>query len=166
MYVIFLFFWHLEAIINVRGAGSKLVRRWRTGRLKDASFALAKALSWERAQGGKFPKRDHSFEGRIPLKVKDDDLALFSEMQNHERDNFLLHAYDDFDESICNEYLLSILEFFPFFVAFALLIILIVLIYQPFLFHIISTIEIFFGFQDWGHCTNRRRVQRSPQCSW
>ncbi|CAL9770697.1 unnamed protein product, partial [Musa acuminata subsp. burmannicoides] len=88
------------AIINVRGAGSKLVRRWRTGRLKDASFAVAKALSCERAQGGKFPKRGHSFEGRIPLKVEDDDLALFSEMQNHERDNFLLHAYDDFDESI------------------------------------------------------------------
>lgn len=112
-------------------------------------------------------KRGHSFEGRIPLKVKDDDLALFSEMQNHERDKFLLHAYDDFDESICNEYLPSILEFFPFFfVAFALLLILIVLIYQPFLFHVTSTIEIFFGFQDWGHCTGWRRVQRSPQCSW
>ncbi|WOL02438.1 hypothetical protein Cni_G11157 [Canna indica] len=45
-------------------------------------------------------KRVHSFESRFPLKSKDDDLVLFNEMQSRERDNFLLHSSDDFDESI------------------------------------------------------------------
>ncbi|CAL9762903.1 unnamed protein product [Musa acuminata subsp. burmannicoides] len=45
-------------------------------------------------------KRGHSFENRFPPKAKDDDLVLFNEMQNRERDNFLLHPSDDFDDSI------------------------------------------------------------------
>ncbi|CAL9100011.1 unnamed protein product [Musa textilis] len=106
-------------------------------------------------------KRGHSFEGRIPLKVKDDDLALFSEMQNHERDNFLLHASDDFDESIYNKYLLSILDFFPLFCCFCILVNTHSTDLSAVSFPRISTIEMFFGFQDWGHCTGRMRVQRS-----
>ncbi|KAG6527980.1 uncharacterized protein LOC122041259 [Zingiber officinale] len=42
----------------------------------------------------------HSLEARYPLKAKDDDLLLFNEVQNCERDNSLLHSSDDFDESI------------------------------------------------------------------
>ncbi|XP_042432131.1 uncharacterized protein LOC122018780 [Zingiber officinale] len=45
-------------------------------------------------------KRGHSFERKYSLKAKDDDLFLFNELQNRERDNFLLHSCDDFDESI------------------------------------------------------------------
>ncbi|XP_074568976.1 uncharacterized protein LOC141825493 [Curcuma longa] len=45
-------------------------------------------------------KRGHSFESKYSLKAKDDDLFLFNEVQNRERDNFLLHSCDDFDESI------------------------------------------------------------------
>lgn len=47
-------------------------------------------------------KRGQSFESSFPRKAKDDDLVLFNEMQNRERDNFLLLPSDDFDESICN----------------------------------------------------------------
>ncbi|XP_074589751.1 LOW QUALITY PROTEIN: uncharacterized protein LOC141845588 [Curcuma longa] len=42
----------------------------------------------------------HSLGARYPLKAKDDDLLLFNEVQNCERDNSLLHSSDDFDESI------------------------------------------------------------------
>lgn len=47
-------------------------------------------------------KRGRSFESGFPLKNKDDDLALFKDMQNRERDNFLLHTSYDFEDSICN----------------------------------------------------------------
>lgn len=47
-------------------------------------------------------RRGRSFESGLMLKAKDDDLALFNEMQNRERENFLLHSTDDFDDSICN----------------------------------------------------------------
>ncbi|XP_010926591.1 uncharacterized protein [Elaeis guineensis] len=45
-------------------------------------------------------KRGRSFESGLPLKNKDDDLALFKDMQNGERDNFLLHTSYDFEDSI------------------------------------------------------------------
>ncbi|KAJ0976976.1 hypothetical protein J5N97_012450 [Dioscorea zingiberensis] len=45
-------------------------------------------------------KRGRSLESGFPLKPKDDDLALFNDMQNRERDTFLLHASDDLDDSI------------------------------------------------------------------
>ncbi|KAG1330833.1 hypothetical protein COCNU_02G008010 [Cocos nucifera] len=45
-------------------------------------------------------KRARSFESGLPLKNKDDDLALFKDMQNRERDNFLLHTSYDFEDSI------------------------------------------------------------------
>jgi len=46
-------------------------------------------------------KRGHSFGSILPAKSKDDELTLFTDMQKHERDNFLLEPAEDFDESIC-----------------------------------------------------------------
>ncbi|KAI3818097.1 hypothetical protein L1987_11900 [Smallanthus sonchifolius] len=43
-------------------------------------------------------KRGHSFESTLPLKQRDDDLALFNEVQSREKDNFLLQADDDFED--------------------------------------------------------------------
>jgi len=45
-------------------------------------------------------KRGHSFGSILPAKPKDDELILFTDMQKHERDNFLLEPAEDFDESI------------------------------------------------------------------
>ncbi|CAL4911039.1 unnamed protein product [Urochloa decumbens] len=45
-------------------------------------------------------KRGHSFGSILPAKPKDDELRLFTDMQKHERDNFLLEPAEDFDESI------------------------------------------------------------------
>ncbi|KAJ6821194.1 uncharacterized protein M6B38_393250 [Iris pallida] len=45
-------------------------------------------------------RRGRSFERGATLKAKDDDLALFNDMQNRERDNFLLHDSDDVDDSL------------------------------------------------------------------
>lgn len=45
-------------------------------------------------------KRGRSLEGGLLLKDKDDDLALFNDMQNRERENFLLQSTDDFDDSL------------------------------------------------------------------
>lgn len=44
--------------------------------------------------------RGHSFVSILPAKSKDDELTLFKDMQKYERDNFLLEATEDFDESI------------------------------------------------------------------
>jgi hypothetical protein len=49
-----------------------------------------------------FHKRGHNFGSILPAEPKDDELLLFTDMQKHERDNFLLEAAEDFDESICN----------------------------------------------------------------
>lgn len=51
-------------------------------------------------------KRGRSLESGFPLKPKDDDLVLFNEMQNKERDNFLLHTSDDLDDSIGSDAIL------------------------------------------------------------
>lgn len=47
-------------------------------------------------------KRGRSLEGGILFKEKDDDLALFNEVQSKERDNFLLQSNDDFEDLFCN----------------------------------------------------------------
>lgn len=47
-------------------------------------------------------KRGRSLEGGLLFKDKDDDLALFKDMQNRERDSFLLQPADDLDDSLCN----------------------------------------------------------------
>lgn len=47
---------------------------------------------------GETHKRGRSFEGGILFKEKDEDLALFNEMQSKETDNFLLQS-DDFEDT-------------------------------------------------------------------
>lgn len=44
-------------------------------------------------------KRGHSFESGARIREKDDDLALFNEMQTRERDDFLLQSAEDFEDS-------------------------------------------------------------------
>lgn len=51
---------------------------------------------------GENHKRGHSFETGLILREKDDDLALFSEMQTREKDNFLVQSSDDFEDTFCN----------------------------------------------------------------
>ncbi|KAK6160355.1 hypothetical protein DH2020_003736 [Rehmannia glutinosa] len=46
-------------------------------------------------------KRGRSLESGILFREKDDDLALFNEVQNKERDNFLLQSNDEFDDIFC-----------------------------------------------------------------
>jgi hypothetical protein len=47
-------------------------------------------------------KRGRSLEGGLLFKEKDEDLALFNEMQSREGENFLLQSADDFEDSFCN----------------------------------------------------------------
>ncbi|KAI3730849.1 hypothetical protein L1987_62028 [Smallanthus sonchifolius] len=49
------------------------------------------------ARGGNH-KRGCSLESGIVFKERDDDLALFNEVQSKERDNFLLQSNDDFED--------------------------------------------------------------------
>ncbi|CAK7327408.1 unnamed protein product [Dovyalis caffra] len=44
-------------------------------------------------------KRGRSLEGGLLFKEKDDDLALFNELQSRESENFLLQSADDFEDS-------------------------------------------------------------------
>ncbi|KAJ9169373.1 hypothetical protein P3X46_017576 [Hevea brasiliensis] len=44
-------------------------------------------------------RRGHSLEGGLLFKEKDDDLALFNEMQSREREKFLLQSSDDFEDT-------------------------------------------------------------------
>ncbi|PKU64136.1 uncharacterized protein LOC110094851 [Dendrobium catenatum] len=63
------------------------------------SPALRCSPGWEHmAENGH--KSGRSFESVLTFRNKDDDLALFNEIQNQEKDNFLLHTADDFEESI------------------------------------------------------------------
>ncbi|XWS63817.1 hypothetical protein CRYUN_Cryun06bG0134600 [Craigia yunnanensis] len=48
---------------------------------------------------GENHKQGHSFESGLIVREKDDDLALFNEMQSKERDDFLLQSSDDFEDS-------------------------------------------------------------------
>lgn len=54
-----------------------------------------------------YHKRGNSFGSMQPAKPKDDELALFSDMQKVERENFLLEPSEDFDDSIAK------LSYFP-----------------------------------------------------
>lgn len=47
-------------------------------------------------------KRGRSLESGLPSREKDDDLALFSEMQSREEESFLLQPSDDLEDSFCN----------------------------------------------------------------
>jgi len=49
-----------------------------------------------------YHKRANSFGNVLPVKSKDDELALFSDMQKVETENFLLEPSEDFDDSIGN----------------------------------------------------------------
>lgn len=55
-------------------------------------------------------KRGRSLEGGILFKEKEEDLALFNEVQNRERDNFLLQSTDDFEDTFCNSRYLRLLK--------------------------------------------------------
>lgn len=55
-----------------------------------------------REMRGESHKRGHSLESGLIVREKDDDLALFNEMQSKERENFLLQSLDDFEDSFCN----------------------------------------------------------------
>ncbi|EOA36789.1 hypothetical protein CARUB_v10008135mg [Capsella rubella] len=48
---------------------------------------------------GKKHRRGHSIEYGILFRDKDDDLALFNEMQDKERDSFLLQSSDDLEDA-------------------------------------------------------------------
>lgn len=47
-------------------------------------------------------KRGHSFESAVRIREKDDDLALFNDMQTREREGFLLQSAEDLEDSFCN----------------------------------------------------------------
>lgn len=47
-------------------------------------------------------KRGRSLESGLLFKEKDDDLALFNEMQTKEKESFLLQSSDDMDDTLCN----------------------------------------------------------------
>ena len=47
-------------------------------------------------------KRGRSFESGLLFKEKDEDLALFNEMQTKEKESFLLQSADDFEDTFCN----------------------------------------------------------------
>ncbi|KAJ1396995.1 hypothetical protein SESBI_32167, partial [Sesbania bispinosa] len=44
-------------------------------------------------------KRGRSLESGLLFREKDDDLALFNEMQSRERESFLLQSSDDLEDS-------------------------------------------------------------------
>lgn len=44
-------------------------------------------------------KRGHSFESAVRIREKDDDLALFNDMQTREREGFLLQSAEDLEDS-------------------------------------------------------------------
>lgn len=48
---------------------------------------------------GNHHRRGRSFESGIFLKEKDEDLALFNEMQTREKEDFLLQSSDDLEDT-------------------------------------------------------------------
>lgn len=46
-------------------------------------------------------RRGRSLEGGLKLKERDDNLALFNDIQARKRESFLLQSIDDLDESLC-----------------------------------------------------------------
>lgn len=63
------------------------------------SPALRFSAGWERMAENSH-KRGRSFDSGLTFKNKDDDLVMFNEMQNQEKESFLLHTADDFEDSI------------------------------------------------------------------
>lgn len=61
----------------------------------------ARRISPRRELRAENHKRGRSLESGILFQEKDDCLALFNEVQNKERENFLLHSNDDFDNIFC-----------------------------------------------------------------
>lgn len=56
-------------------------------------------------------KRGRSFEsGEVCLKQRDDDLALFKEVQSRGKDNFLLEGNNDFEDIFSMVYALVCLR--------------------------------------------------------
>lgn len=55
-------------------------------------------------------RRGRSFESGVFLKDKDEDLALFNEMQTREKEDFLLPSSDDLEDTFCK---------MPFLISFA-----------------------------------------------
>lgn len=51
---------------------------------------------------GEIHKRGRSLEGGMSFKERDDDLALFNELQSKESESFLLQSSDDFEDILCN----------------------------------------------------------------
>lgn len=47
-------------------------------------------------------KRGHSLEAGLLFRERDDDLALFNEMQARERESFLLQSSDDLEDTFRN----------------------------------------------------------------
>ncbi|CAN0929262.1 hypothetical protein LINGRAHAP2_LOCUS36968 [Linum grandiflorum] len=62
-------------------------------------FSPGREVKGAAGGGGDGHKRGRSFEGGILFKEKDDDLALFNEMQTREKEDFLLQSADDFEDS-------------------------------------------------------------------
>lgn len=47
-------------------------------------------------------KRGRSLESGLLFREKDDDLALFNEMQTKEKEGFLLQSSNEIDDTLCN----------------------------------------------------------------
>lgn len=86
----------------MRGSRSNLVFKKALEDCKMPSSPLTRRSPTTELKVESAHTRGHSFESKYSPKPKDDDLLLFNEVQNRERENFLLHSFDDFDESICN----------------------------------------------------------------
>ncbi|KAK9750954.1 hypothetical protein RND81_02G232200 [Saponaria officinalis] len=53
--------------------------------------------------GGDSHKRGHSLDRELSFKQKEDDLALFNELQSRERQTFLLDSSDDFEDLLSSK---------------------------------------------------------------
>ncbi|KAG6477186.1 hypothetical protein ZIOFF_066438 [Zingiber officinale] len=95
-----LFFCKHLSDINVRGSRCNFVCKKELEDCKMPSSPLTRRSPATELKVESAHKRGHSFESKYSPKPKDDDLLLFNEVQNRERENFLLHSFDDFDESI------------------------------------------------------------------
>ncbi|KAL0408515.1 UNVERIFIED_CONTAM: hypothetical protein Sradi_1785900 [Sesamum radiatum] len=65
--------------------------------LRNAYLASNANFTWEELRAENH-KRGRSLESRILYQENEDDLALFNEVQNKERENFLLQSNDNFDD--------------------------------------------------------------------
>lgn len=85
--------WNLTAFCYPWKKGSTLKR---PGKMPlSPSPRRSRSPAWET-----YHKRNNSFGNVLPVKSKDDELALFSDMQKVETENFLLEPSEDFDDSI------------------------------------------------------------------